>query len=62
MMCLKRSSLYLMTGPSYVQTVHNAANTSISSWVEDLDNSSQTIEVQTDRNSGTRAQLILSVR
>ena len=47
---------------SYVQTVHNADNTSISFWVEDFADSGQTIEVQTDRNGGVRAQLILSVR
>ncbi|MGA0192682.1 MAG: hypothetical protein ACO3LW_17915, partial [bacterium] len=45
---------------SYVQTVHNADNTSLSFWVEDLNDSEQTIQVQTD--SGMRAQLILSVR
>ncbi|MGA0401634.1 MAG: hypothetical protein ACO3PX_16825, partial [bacterium] len=47
---------------SYVQTVHNADNTSLSFWVEDLNDSEQTIQVQMERNSGTRAQLILSVR
>ena len=47
---------------SYVQTVHNADNTSISFWVEDLDNSSQTIQVQADDSDHTPAQLILTVR
>ncbi|MFZ8996488.1 MAG: hypothetical protein ACO21U_16410, partial [bacterium] len=47
---------------SYVQTVHNADNTSLSFWVEDLNDSEQTIYVQTERKSGTRAQLIIRVR
>ncbi|MGB0485397.1 MAG: hypothetical protein ACPGK1_12745, partial [bacterium] len=47
---------------SYVQTVHNADNKSLSFWVEDLADSGQTVEMQTEKNSGTRAQLILSVR
>ncbi|MGA1711983.1 MAG: DNRLRE domain-containing protein, partial [bacterium] len=47
---------------SYVQTVHNADNTSLSFWVEDLNDSEQTIQVQTQKSGGTRAQLILSVR
>ncbi|MEK9668648.1 MAG: DNRLRE domain-containing protein, partial [Deltaproteobacteria bacterium] len=47
---------------SYVQTVHNADNSSLSFWVEDLADSGQTVEMQTEKNSGTRAQLILSVR
>jgi hypothetical protein len=56
------TTVYEFDVTSYVQTVHTAANTGISFWVEDLDNSSQTIEVQTDSNGGMRAQLILSVR
>ena len=59
---ITNTTAYEFNVTSYVQTVHNAANTSISFWVEDLDNSSQTIEVQTDSNGGMRAQLILSVR
>jgi hypothetical protein len=59
---ITNTTAYEFNVTSYVQTVHNAANTSVSFWLEDLDNSSQTIQVQTDRNSGMRAQLILSVR
>ncbi|MGA1718801.1 MAG: hypothetical protein ACO4B0_00005, partial [bacterium] len=47
---------------SYVQTVHNADNTSLSFWVEDLNDSGHTIQVETQKSGGTRAQLILSVR